>query len=197
MLTMTDSEKKLMITDLQNLNKKVELIDFLRKYLQSEYKEIFQKELGEEILIAKSKLSGSCLNIKGFDIRKYSYRLLMNYLPGSLKISRNYSWLKLYKVLVFFENILPILKDDYKKHTASSKKITDYFSIYRFFKSLMSCSSCLLSDHQEALNILRIKLYQEDIDNDSDAILHDLLIHNILDNFLFPFIEEFNNLEHD
>jgi hypothetical protein len=46
-----------------------------------------------------------------------------------------------------------------------------------------------------ALSILRKKLYQEDIDNDDNYILHDILIKDILDSFLFPFIEEFNNLE--
>jgi hypothetical protein len=57
----------------------------------------------------------------------------------------------------------------------------------------MSNIPCLVSHHQDALNILNIKLYQETINNDNDHIFQDILIHQILDNYLFPFIEECYN----
>jgi hypothetical protein len=193
MLTMLNEEKKSMISELINLKNGVDLIDFLRKYLPTEYKQIFQEETNEKIRIAKSQISSPYLKPEEFDVRKYSYYLLMSYLPDSLNISRNYSWLKLFKTLIFFEHVLKILKDDYKKHNAESKKIKEHFSVYNFFKSLMSKVPCLISAHKDALSILDIKWCQEVIDNDNDHISQDILIHQILDHYLFPFIEECNN----
>jgi hypothetical protein len=193
MLTMLDEEKKSMIFELYNLNTGVDLIDFLRKYLPTEYKQIFQKELDVKIRITQSHIPSPFLKSEEFDVRKYSYSLLMRYLPDSLNISGNYSWLKLFKVLIFFEHILKMLRNDYGGHIAEIKKIDEHFYVYNFIKSLMSNTSCSVCHHQDALSILNIKLHQETIDNDNDHVFQDILIHQILDNYLFPFIEECYN----
>lgn len=127
MLIMLDVEKKSMIFELYNLNNGVDLIDFLRKYLPTEYEQIFQEELNEKIRIAQSHMSSPFLKFEEFDVRKYSYYLLKSYLPDSLNISRNYSWLKLFKVLIFFEHILKMLRNDYRGHIAEIKKSMSIF----------------------------------------------------------------------
>ena len=78
-----DNEKKQMISDLQTISDKRELINLMRKYLKSEYKEVFDKEREEEEKTAP-----------GDDISIYTYRKLVNYITSEYKINICFDELK-------------------------------------------------------------------------------------------------------
>jgi hypothetical protein len=190
-MTLTNEEHIRMISELQNITEKVDLIDFLRKYYPGEYDYIFKKETEEKILIAKEKFSGDIFKLEDFDIRRYTYYLLENYIPSKLNISRNYSWLKLFKIIIFYENITN--NDMYFQKM--NNEIEKHRIVYQFIKALMSDSDINIENHKNAIKILGLnKLNQSDFDTDEYYILHDLFIHYIQDNYLYPFIEEYKTI---
>jgi hypothetical protein len=193
-MLLTKEEFSGMISELQNITEKVELIDFLRKYYHVEYGDIFKEEMEEKIRIAKSKISGSVFELENFDIRKYTYYLLINYIPNKLNISKNYSWLKLFKVIIFYENIIRNISNNDIDYQRKNNKIKEHCFVYQFVKALMSNSQIDIKNHKNAICILGLnKLIQADLDTDEHYITHDFLIHNVLDCCLYPFLEEYKN----
>jgi hypothetical protein len=193
-MLLTREEFFKMIIELQNINEDVKLIDFLRRYYYSEYNDIFKEEMEEKIRIAKERFSGEIFKLDQFDIRKYTYYLLINYFSSKLNISKNYSWLKLFKGIVFYKNIIKNMEDDDIEFRRENDKIKEHCSVYRFTKALMSDSNIDIKNYQDAIKTLGLhKLTQSDLDVDEYYMTHDFLIRNIFDYYLYPFIEEYKN----
>lgn len=116
------------IEELNKIESELELIDYLRKELPLEYRRVFQEEMEEKIIIAKSKYW------KDFDIRKYSLFLLKNEIQKRYKINKYYDWLDVLKVIVFYENILTLLDKFSPDNIERNKKFMKQRMYINFLK---------------------------------------------------------------
>ena len=192
-MLLMDYEKKQMISELQAINDKLEIIDFMRKYLKREFAEIFAKETEEIILEAQEKIKYCNMAVENFDIRKYTFYLLHDYLPTEYNINNFYVRLDYLKVIIFYEHIM-IIDNWNTEKDEKNRKIKEKKESYNFFKALISNGKCDLTNHTNALKTLNMtSITQNELDDDKYRIWHETYANYIYDNILIKYIEEYKN----
>jgi hypothetical protein len=184
-MSLTNCEKKKMISELQKNTGDLELIDFMRKYFSHDvYADLFKDE-------RKAKLGISTPN---YDIRKYTFHSLHKYIPAKYHIDCYYVDLRNLKVIIFYEHVLKLLDNSIGGNEERNRKIKEYKEIYKLYKALISEGKCELRKYPNALKILGITTQvQSELDEDEHRITHETYANFIYDNILIKYIDEYKN----
>ncbi len=182
------SAVKKMTEELIGIDDEVDLVDFLRKWLKPEYKDLFQLELEETIKIASSIYRQKEI----FNVMKYTMFLLKNKLAKDLNINMYYCELDIIKVIIFYNNILKKLPATSEDNRRNNNKILKARQIFNFYMCLIGNNVCNIARHYAALRELGLtSLDQEYLENDEYRVLHSIIANKIFDTELRTFMERY------
>jgi len=169
------------IQKLDGITTENDLIKFVKINYMNDYKSVF------ELSFAESVRNNSNKYFNEFDESKYEMHLFKNEISKRLKIDLYYDSLEILKIIILFENILPLIKFD---NSINKKSIKQMNGMYLLFIDLIGCECFILEKHKKLLNDIGIIGIDQNDFCDEFHSLQDLFARIMLEKYLTPYFKD-------